>query len=216
MRGLFAGLALLFSATIFSRPALGQTPANDAPQRVGQIFITGNPITRQDVIFRAVPLFPGQVLRLRDLRIAEKNLERLGLFTIDPVKGVRPRVSVLEGEGPFKDVLVDVQEAATSCVRVLPGLSVTGELVVSIVWEERNFDPSFWPTSLDDLTSGRAFRGAGQLLRLELLQFPVLPCRSPRILRLGSFLVPVGALRHLAETDKSRNKQIAGVDRPRE
>ena len=37
----------------------------------------------------------------------------------------------------------------------------------SIVLNERNFDITRFPTSIDELLSGRAFRGAGQEFRLE-------------------------------------------------
>src|SRR5262249_51923866 len=44
------------------------------PARVGQIIIIGNKTTRQNVILRQVPLYPGQILTYPDLRIAENNL----------------------------------------------------------------------------------------------------------------------------------------------
>ena len=37
----------------------------------------------------------------------------------------------------------------------------------SIVLNERNFDILNFPTSLEDITAGRAFRGGGQEFRLE-------------------------------------------------
>ena len=88
--------------------------------------------------------------------------------------------------------IAEVQETSTRCVRLMPGLNSKGELVVSLVWEERNFDPSRWPTSLDDMMSCAVFRGAGQLFRLELLQIPVFPPQAPSFLQFGSFLIPVG------------------------
>src|SRR5437870_10492009 len=76
----------------------------EKPRRIAQIFIVGNTITRQDVILKAVDLLPGQILHYPDLRAAEKNLERLGIFAQDRARGVRPTVTVLdpEGEGEFK------------------------------------------------------------------------------------------------------------------
>ena len=48
------------------------------PARVGQIFIVGNERTRQNVILRQLPLYPGQVLDLpRPAQLAERNLARL-------------------------------------------------------------------------------------------------------------------------------------------
>src|SRR5262249_36824262 len=51
-----------------------------APARVGQIFIVGNTRTRQNVILRQIPLYPGQILTYPDLRLAERNLQRLNIF----------------------------------------------------------------------------------------------------------------------------------------
>ena len=71
-------------------------------------------------------------------------------------------------------------------------LAQQGEPVLSVAWEEPNGDPFRWPTSLEDLLGGGAFRGDGQLLRLEVLQLPVLGFRAPRLLPLGSCLLPAG------------------------
>ncbi len=198
-------LALICSATFFSSSALGQPAAKEPQRRIGSIYIVGNEFTRQDVILKAVGLSPGWVLRDRDLRIAEENLARLGIFKFDPATGVRPTVTVLDPDGPneFKEILVQVQETPTRCVRFMPGLTSKGELVVSLVCEERNFDPSRWPTSLDDMLSGGVLRGAGQLFRLELLQIPVFPPRAPCFLQFGSFLFPVGGSSNQAKGVRS-------------
>jgi hypothetical protein len=202
MKKCFASLVLVLSVVVYSDRALGQSGAQAPPARVGQIFVTGNTITRQEVICKAVEMLPGQALNRADVRKSEKNLERLGLFVVDRAKGIRPTVRVLEGEGDFKDILVTVQETRTSRIRVMSGLSLWSEGVISVVWEERNFDPMRWPTSIDDLKSGAAFRGAGQFFRLELIQLPVVPFRYPRFLQLGSRFIPVelpGLLKNLAK-----------------
>jgi outer membrane protein assembly factor BamA len=136
--------------------------------KVGEIKITGNQVTKEYVIRRQIPLAPGQLLQLPDLRIAEQNLARLGLFVVDPATGVRPTV-VLDPNSPneFKNILVHVDEAATTSL--LFGVNVNSDagLSGSIVFDERNFDLFGFPTSLEDFATGRAFRGAGQELRLE-------------------------------------------------
>jgi len=190
----FVSLALVFAATIFSSKAPGQLAAREPQRKCGQIFITGNIFTRQNVILSAISLYPGQTLRLSDLRRAEKKLERLGIFKIDPVKGIRPTVTVLEDDGknPYKDILVSIEETPTWSVRLMPGFHSRGGLAISVVFEERNFDPFRWPTSRDDLVEGGAFRGAGLLFRLELLQIPLSPFRGPALLPRGNFLLSVG------------------------
>jgi outer membrane protein assembly complex protein YaeT len=140
------------------------------PSRVGQIFIVGNEVTRQNVILRQIPLYPGQVLTYPDLKTAEKNLDRLGIFT-DPATGQHPSVSVIDPEvdSPFKDILVQVQEQRTGSLLFGVGVNSDAGLTGSVVLNERNFDILRPPTSIDDFLSGRAFRGAGQEFRLEAM-----------------------------------------------
>lgn len=139
------------------------------PATVGQIFVVGNEVTRQNVILRQVPLYPGQTLTYPDLRRAEANLARLNIFEMAPDKGVRPSVEVLDqdSDNPVKDLLVTVQETHTGSLLFGLGVNSDAGLTGSIVLNERNFDITRIPTSFDDFTSGRAFRGAGQEFRLE-------------------------------------------------
>jgi hypothetical protein len=76
----------------------------------------------------------------------------------------------------------------------MTGLNSQCEPVISVVWEERNFDPSRLPVSMDDLMGGGAFRGAGHMFRLELLQVALWPSRTPRFLQMGGCLLPVDDL----------------------
>jgi hypothetical protein len=91
------GVATLWICT----PAL----ACSQVQCVGEVTVMGNPFTPDYVIRRALQdLQPGQILRNSDVPSAEKKLNSLGLF--------RPgaTVRVLAGPGPFKDILVQVEE----------------------------------------------------------------------------------------------------------
>ncbi|MBY0523453.1 MAG: outer membrane protein assembly factor BamA [Gemmataceae bacterium] len=139
------------------------------PATVGQIFVVGNDVTRQNVILRQVPLYPGQVLTYPDIRRGEANLSRLNIFEANAGKGIRPTIEVLdpESENPVKDVLVSVEEARTGSLMFGLGVNSDAGLTGSIVLNERNFDILRPPTSLEDLLSGRAWRGGGQEFRLE-------------------------------------------------
>jgi outer membrane protein insertion porin family len=141
------------------------------PARVGQIYIVGNERTRQNVILRQLPLYPGQILTYPDLVQAEKNLARLNIFESTPDGSVRPRVTVLDNpldqDNPVKDILVNVQEASTGSLMFGVGVNSDVGLTGSIVLNERNFDITRPPTSIDDLLNGTAWRGAGQELRIE-------------------------------------------------
>jgi outer membrane protein assembly complex protein YaeT len=139
------------------------------PAKVGEIRVVGNDVTRQNVILRQVPLYPGQPLTYPDLRVAERNLAKLGIFETNAQSGVRPTVSVtdLESDTEFKDILVQVQETPTGSLIFGLGVNSDAGLTGSVVLNERNFDIMRWPTSFEDLLSGHAFRGGGQEFRLE-------------------------------------------------
>ncbi len=156
------------------------------PARVGEIRIVGNEVTRQNVILRQIPLFPGQILTYPDLRLAERNLAKLRIFEANAETGVRPTVTVLDpdSDNPIKDLLVNVQETQTGSLLLGVGVNSDAGLVGSIALNERNFDILRPPTSIDELLSGRAFRGAGQEFRAEavpgtLLQRYTLSFREP-------------------------------------
>jgi outer membrane protein assembly factor BamA len=140
------------------------------PAKVGEIITIGNTVTRDNVIRRQVPLYPGQVLTYPDLRVAENNLARLGIFTVKPDQGIKPTVTVDENtDSEFKNVYVNVEETQTGSLMFGVGVNSNSGLTGSIVLNERNFDITRPPTSLDDLLSGRAFRGAGQEFRIEAM-----------------------------------------------
>jgi outer membrane protein insertion porin family len=140
------------------------------PTRVGEIKIVGNEVTRDNVIRRQIPLLPGQILTYPDIKIAEANLNRIGIFT-DPQSGAKPTVTVLDPDtdSPFKDILVQVQEQRTGSLMFGVGVNSDAGLIGSIVLNERNFDITRLPESWDDLLSGHAFRGGGQELRIEAM-----------------------------------------------
>src|SRR5438132_13896565 len=83
--------------------------------------------------------------------------------------GIRPTVTVIDPESDsiYKDILVSVQEARTGSLLFGVGVNSDAGLTGSIVLNERNVDIFRPPTSGDDLFSGRAWRGAGQDLRIE-------------------------------------------------
>jgi outer membrane protein assembly complex protein YaeT len=137
------------------------------PAYVGQVIIIGNPVTQDRVIRRVIELYPGQVLQYPDLRIAENNLARLNIFEMKPEEGVRPTVTVLDSPGPFKDILVKVQDTRTGSLMLGAGINSDSGLVGSIVLNERNFDIFRIPESWADFFEGKAFRGAGQEFRIE-------------------------------------------------
>ncbi len=138
------------------------------PLTVGRVIIVGNTVTKDEVIRRALGIYPGQVLRLPELRLAEKNLTRLGIFETSAETGARPTVSMIDTDDPnVKDVLVQVKETHTGSFQIGAGFNTDNGLVGSIVLNERNFDITRIPTSWNDVWEGKAFRGANQEFRVE-------------------------------------------------
>jgi outer membrane protein assembly complex protein YaeT len=140
------------------------------PAKVSSIIIVGNDVTKENVIRRQLgAILPGQTLPYPDLKVAERNLASLQIFQVKPEQGIRPTVSVIDPdvESEFKDILVTVQEDRTGSLIFGVGVNSDMGLIGSIALNEHNFDIAHWPTSIDDLLSGHAFRGAGQELRIE-------------------------------------------------
>ncbi len=147
-----------------------QYEIKEQPQsQVGQVIIVGNDVTQDRVIRRVIGLYPGQPLRYPELRLAERDLAKLSIFKADAESGVHPTLMVLnpEDDKQFKDILVTVQETQTGSLMFGAGFNSDSGIVGSIVLNERNFDIFRFPTSLSDIWEGKAWRGAGQELRIE-------------------------------------------------
>ncbi len=73
------------------------------------------------------------------------------------------------GEEPTREVIVNpaVQEAQTGRFMVGVGVNSNAGVVGSIILDEQNADITRLPTSWRDFIEGRAFRGAGQQVRIE-------------------------------------------------
>ena len=99
--------------------------------------------------------------------MSEERLARLGIFESTPEN--HPTITVLDEDGPnpFKELLVKVQETRTGSFMIGAGVTSDLGVVGSIVLNERNFDITRVPTTVDDLFSGYAFKGGGQEFRLE-------------------------------------------------
>ncbi len=67
------------------------------------------------------------------------------------------------------DIFVDANEAQTG--RLMLGVAVNSDagLFGQILLDEQNFDWRRWPRNMDEVVSGRAWRGAGQRFRLEAM-----------------------------------------------
>jgi outer membrane protein assembly complex protein YaeT len=161
------------------------------PARVGRVIVVGNTRTMQNVVLRELAfLEPGQVLTYPDLKLAERNLARLGIFKSTPDGAIHPTVTAEDNPenptSPFKDIVVRLEEDNTGSLMFGVGVNSDAGLTGSIVLTERNFDLFRWPTSFEDALSGNAWRGAGQEFRIEAvpgtqLQRYTISFREPRL-----------------------------------
>ncbi len=135
------------------------------PDRVGVVKIEGNTVTKSSVIMNQLNMYPGQILQYPELENARMRLSRLGIF--DPQNPPSVEVEANEFDSSIKDIRVRVQETRTGQFMVGGGVNSNAGLSGSIVVNENNFDLFRFPTSWDDIRLGRAWRGAGQSLRIE-------------------------------------------------
>jgi outer membrane protein insertion porin family len=72
---------------------------------------------------------------------------------------------------PLVDLPIRISPEETQTGRLMFGVGVNSDagLVGNITVDEQNFDWRQFPTSWDDIVNGRAFRGAGEKFRLELV-----------------------------------------------
>lgn len=137
--------------------------------RIGQISITGNEQTQDKVIRRVLDEYDFQPGWWYNVDIArgdgsgelEKIARRMALaesLTITP-----------SGQAPGqRNAEVSVVEGQTGMVMLGAGVSSDSGVIGQLVFEQRNFDIKDWPESFGEFITGKAFRGAGQSLRIAL------------------------------------------------
>jgi len=129
--------------------------------RFGRIAIRGNRNTQDKVIRRELRFYPEEFYNTVETKKAEQRLVETRLFK---EASITP-----QGELPgFRDALVDVSEDQTTSIIFGFGVTSNSGLTGSIMLEQRNFDLFDWPRSGTEFFKGRAFRGAGQTLRMQI------------------------------------------------
>jgi outer membrane protein assembly complex protein YaeT len=133
--------------------------------RVGWIEVRGNINTQEKCVRREVRLYPQEIYDITEMRGSERRLKGTGLFSEATVEAISPE----KPEPNVRDLLVTVEEnPQTNQFIAGIGASSDSGLVGNFVLENTNFDLFDTPRSWGELFRGRAFRGAGQTLRLQL------------------------------------------------
>ena len=128
--------------------------------RVGRITIRGNETTQDRVVRRQMQIYPGEDYNLLAARRSEQRLRETQLFN-------QASVTPLPEKDGYRDALVEVEEADAIFFLFGAGVSTDSGLLGSFSIQHRNFDLFDWPETWEEFVRGRAFRGAGQRLRLQ-------------------------------------------------
>lgn len=120
---------------------------------VGEVKITGNTVTQDDVVRRELLLYPGERFDGTLLRASERRLDNTQFF--DSIRFTREPIP---GDEMFENLLVDVDEGKTGNFDFGLGYSTEERFGVYSELRLRNFDIANWPS----------FSGAGQQLRLRV------------------------------------------------
>jgi len=137
--------------------------------RIGQINITGNKQTQDKVIRRVLDEYEFTPSQWYNAHIArgdgqgdlEKAIKRI-VLTESAI------ISATGTEPDQRDAQVSIVEGQTGMILVGAGIDSSAGLIGQLVFEQRNFDISDWPSSWGEFITGRAFKGAGQTLRISL------------------------------------------------
>jgi len=137
--------------------------------RIGHISISGNKETH-DTVFRNVlneyDFKPGlwynaDIARGDGTGYLEKKARQMSVAQAVEIKPVGDTENV-------RDVQVNVTEGQTGMVMLGVGVGSDSGVIGQLVFEQRNFDIKDKPKSFYEFITGKAFKGAGQTLRISL------------------------------------------------
>lgn len=133
------------------------------PTRAGTITVIGNTRTKiEEVLQRVNGIEPGRPIDYAGLELTRALVRESSLFTAGTV------TLLGSPDDPVRDILIEINERNTGSFNFFVG--VNSDLGVSggVTLNQRNFDITDTPESLDEFLSGEAFLGAGQRFNLTL------------------------------------------------
>jgi outer membrane protein insertion porin family len=136
--------------------------------RLARIDFVGNEFTRDNILRREVETAPGGYVDGNELERGTSRLRRTGYFQRSDLRlddAIGPDGEPVPG---WKTATYQIVEGSTGQANFGFQIDPTGSqgLGAFISLRKRNFDITRWPTSWEDLTSGRAFTGAGQTFEI--------------------------------------------------
>jgi len=168
-------------------------------KRIRDVRISGNRLTRDSVIRRAVSVFPGEMLDMVELERSEDRLRALRYFgdVVQAGSGVRVDLKPVPDDPDAVDVDISVKEGSTGKLLWGIGVSSTTGLFGNLTYSKENFDWRRPPTGINpigwlgQILDQKAFHGGGQ--RFNLIFSPGLEVSE----FLVSFYEPDVFARHL-------------------
>ncbi len=133
------------------------------PTTVGKVIVSGNDLTQTRVVLRELRgMTPGRRFDKTGEDRTRRRLDESPLFR-------DTSVTVLGNpEDEVRDVLIEVSERNTGSIAFGANLSSDLGVGAAVDINQRNFDIMDFPDSWGDFTSGKAFRGGGQVFDLTL------------------------------------------------
>ena len=137
--------------------------------RLGRVNISGNEKTQDKVVRQVLneyDFLPGQwynadIARGDGSGELEKQVKAM---VVAESATITPRG---EAAGQ-RDADVSIIEGQTGMVMLGAGVTSDSGAIGQLIFEQRNFDIADWPKSFSEFITGRAFRGAGQNMRIVL------------------------------------------------
>lgn len=134
------------------------------PSITGLVMVQGNFLTKDKVIRRLVRIRPGRPLDATEVDRATDAIRATRLFN-----DVRVAVQQPSPDAPeVRDIIVEVKERNTGSFNFGVGLASDSGVFGEFSFRQQNFDVADVPLTLEELISGRAFRGAGQAFDITL------------------------------------------------
>ena len=134
--------------------------------RLRRLDFVGNEYTRDKILRREARLAPGGYVDRRELDRTLARLRGLGYFERVTMQIDDARERNGDPIPGWKDVNYELVEGSTGQLNFGVGISTDGGVAGSISFTKRNFDIARWPSSFSELTSRKAFTGAGQTLEI--------------------------------------------------
>ncbi|HOE66107.1 MAG TPA: outer membrane protein assembly factor BamA, partial [Candidatus Hydrogenedentes bacterium] len=120
---------------------------------IKEIKVTGNSVTRDEIVRRTMMALPGERFDGGALRASQRALENTSYF-----EAVRLTMENVPDDDRFANLLVDVDEGKTGSFNFGAGYSTEDRFGGNIELDLKNFDITNWPT----------FSGGGQEFRIKL------------------------------------------------